>query len=101
MKNVLMLTFSWPPRPGTGTWRPLKFAKYLPRYGWTPTVLTACGWGRQDRRFLPAEGWDGCRAFDVMPWGDDMLARWISWPLAPLATVLGKNRKWLEETIAW
>lgn len=101
MKNVLMLTFSWPPRPGTGTWRPLKFAKYLPSFGWTPTVLTARGWGRQDRRFLPAEGWDGCRALDVMPWGDDLLARWISWPLAPLAAALGKNRTWLEETLAW
>jgi glycosyltransferase involved in cell wall biosynthesis len=39
-KKVLMITYSWPPRGGVGMYRTLKFAKYLPLYGWEPTILT-------------------------------------------------------------
>ena len=40
-KNVLMITYSFPPLSGSGVFRSLKFAKYLPLYGWTPIVFAA------------------------------------------------------------
>lgn len=41
MKRVLFLAYLFPPIANSGTQRPLKFAKYLSRYGWEPIVLTA------------------------------------------------------------
>jgi glycosyltransferase involved in cell wall biosynthesis len=40
MKKVLIITYYWPPSGGAGVQRWLKFAKYLPEYGWQPIVLT-------------------------------------------------------------
>lgn len=41
MKRVLFLAYLFPPILSSGTYRPLKFAKYLSDYGWATTVLTA------------------------------------------------------------
>ena len=38
--KVLMLSYYYPPLGGIGMLRSLKFAKYLPEFGWTPVVLT-------------------------------------------------------------
>ena len=35
-----MITYHFPPDAAVGALRPLKFAKYLPHYGWEPYVLT-------------------------------------------------------------
>ncbi|MCX5677987.1 MAG: glycosyltransferase [Candidatus Omnitrophica bacterium] len=40
-KKVLIISYVWPPMEGVGLVRALKFAKYLPAYGWQPLVLTA------------------------------------------------------------
>lgn len=40
MKKVLIITYYWPPSGGAGVQRWLKFAKYLPEFGWEPIVLT-------------------------------------------------------------
>ena len=40
MKKVLIITYYWPPAGGPGVQRVLKFAKYLPEYGWMPIILT-------------------------------------------------------------
>ena len=40
MKNVLIISYYWPPSGGGGVQRVLKFCKYLPDYGWNPIVLT-------------------------------------------------------------
>ena len=40
MKKVLMITYYWPPAGGPGVQRVLKFAKYLPQFGWKPIILT-------------------------------------------------------------
>lgn len=37
-KKVLIITYYWPPAGGPGVQRWLKFAKYLPQFGWQPTV---------------------------------------------------------------
>ena len=40
MKNVLIITYYWPPAGGPGVQRVLKFAKLLPKFGWRPFILT-------------------------------------------------------------
>ena len=40
MKKVLIITYYWPPAGGAGVQRALKFAKYLPEFGWEPIILT-------------------------------------------------------------
>lgn len=47
--NVLMVAYYFPPLSGSGVFRSLKFAKYLPEYGWNPTVISAKE---------PPKGWD-------------------------------------------
>lgn len=39
-KKVLIITYYWPPSGGAGVQRWLKFAKYLPEFGWEPVVYT-------------------------------------------------------------
>lgn len=38
--RVLMIAHHFPPAGGSGSNRALAFARYLPQYGWRPTVLT-------------------------------------------------------------
>ncbi|MEA1972135.1 MAG: glycosyltransferase [Candidatus Cloacimonadota bacterium] len=38
--KVLIITYYWPPAGGPGVQRVLKFAKYLPKFGWEPIILT-------------------------------------------------------------
>ncbi len=40
MKNVLIITYYWPPAGGPGVQRIVKLVKYLPEYGWRPTIFT-------------------------------------------------------------
>ena len=40
MKTVLMIAYWFPPAGGTEVHRTVKFAKYLPHFGWNPIVLT-------------------------------------------------------------
>lgn len=46
MKNVLLIFYYFPPAGGSGVQRGLKFAKYLPEFGFRPVILCA------DYRFL-------------------------------------------------
>ncbi|MDO9554312.1 glycosyltransferase family 4 protein [Rhodonellum sp.] len=39
-KRVLIITYYWPPSAGSGVQRWLKFAKYLPDFGWDPVIFT-------------------------------------------------------------
>jgi glycosyltransferase involved in cell wall biosynthesis len=43
MTKVLIITYHWPPAGGPGVQRVLKFARYLPQFGWDPLVLTVAG----------------------------------------------------------
>ncbi len=40
MKKVLIVSYYFPPSGGPGVQRVLKFAKYLPQFGWEPVILT-------------------------------------------------------------
>ncbi|WP_223559890.1 glycosyltransferase family 4 protein [Chryseobacterium lathyri] len=39
-KKILIITYYWPPAGGPGVQRWLKFAKYLPEFGWNPVIYT-------------------------------------------------------------
>ncbi|MCM2374826.1 glycosyltransferase [Aporhodopirellula aestuarii] len=40
MRRVLFISYAYPPTGGGGVQRSVKFTKYLPQFGWQPTVLT-------------------------------------------------------------
>jgi glycosyltransferase involved in cell wall biosynthesis len=40
MRKVLIITYYWPPAGGPGSQRMVKLAKYLPKFGWQPVILT-------------------------------------------------------------
>ncbi|KAF0096309.1 MAG: hypothetical protein E1N59_276 [Puniceicoccaceae bacterium 5H] len=40
MQNLLLISYYFPPRGGSGVQRPSKFARYLPGHGYHPIVLT-------------------------------------------------------------
>jgi len=40
MRRILMIAYDFPPMGGSGVQRTLKFAKYLPEFGWQPVILT-------------------------------------------------------------
>lgn len=40
LRSVLLVAYYFPPFRASGVYRPLKFAKYLPEFGWKPTILT-------------------------------------------------------------
>jgi len=40
MKQVLIITYYWPPAGGGGVMRWLKMSKYLPDWGWQPVICT-------------------------------------------------------------
>lgn len=44
-KRVLMICYYYPPAYNSGVERSVKFAEYLPRYGWSPVVLTTDAFG--------------------------------------------------------
>ncbi len=41
MRNVLIITYYWPPSGGSGVQRWLKMSKYFPENGWRPIIYTA------------------------------------------------------------
>ncbi|OVE84084.1 hypothetical protein B2G88_06525 [Natronolimnobius baerhuensis] len=46
---MLVVSYTFPPHGGVSVFRTVKFLKYLPEYGWTPSVLTAS----RDAQFEP------------------------------------------------
>lgn len=81
MRKLLYIVYYFPPDGGGGTQRGLKFCKYLPEFGWMPTVLTRqCKGGRkwsepEDRSLLeelPPE----VRVIRVGTENTDKRARW-------------------------
>ena len=40
MKNILVVSYHFPPSLAAGAVRPSKFVRYFPEFGWEPTVLT-------------------------------------------------------------
>jgi hypothetical protein len=40
MEKVLIITYHFPPDAAVGAIRPVKFAKFLPEFGWEPIIYT-------------------------------------------------------------
>ena len=103
MKRILMVAFHFPPFAiSSGTQRTLRFAKYLPEFGWEPIILTAHprAYERTSPELLAeipkgtvvvrAPAFDTARHFSIAGRYPGFLARpdrWISW--LPGATVMG------------
>lgn len=51
MKQILIITYNFPPRSGVGSVRLEGLAKYLPEFGWKPIILTATLPGEPDPRY--------------------------------------------------
>ena len=55
-KQVLMIAYQFPPLSGSGVFRSIKFAKYLPAFGWQPTVISTDrprpGWNYSDESMV-------------------------------------------------
>ncbi len=94
IKKVLMISYLFPPLD-CGVGRQIKFAKYLPLFGWMPTVLTV------NRSFLRPK-YDPSRVKEVPPSVEIFrtcsleirpLQRWLP---AVLNRLLGVNRKWFQ-----
>ena len=43
MRRLLVVSYLFPPLAGAGVYRWAKMAKFLPEFGWEPTVVTAAG----------------------------------------------------------
>lgn len=41
MQNIILLTYTYAPKFNAGVQRPLKFAQYMPSYGYNPIIITA------------------------------------------------------------
>jgi hypothetical protein len=55
VKKVLIISYFFPPRPGVASLRLGGLAKYLPEFGWKPTILTAKLHSPSDPRYRVIE----------------------------------------------
>jgi glycosyltransferase involved in cell wall biosynthesis len=89
-RNVLIIAYYFPPLAGAGVQRPLKFARYLPKFGWNPYVVTVsedCTYPYEDLSLLKeVEGGAFIeRATDPWDWLAAVIARFpgvariVSW----------------------
>ncbi len=89
LKRLLLVSYYFPPSGGSGVQRAVKLARYLPQYGWMPTVLTV----HPDHAAYP--DLDPSLAGDIPP--GLRVERTYAWdPYALYAGLLGRKK---EETI--
>ena len=97
-KRVLMIAYEFPPLAAGGINRSLKFARYLPQFGWQPLVLTAKdpdGLGR-DATLLD-ELPDSVRVCRTRSWEYHAPRDW----LVGLAAALGAGRERWHRGLTW
>ena len=115
VKRVLMIAFHFPPlRGSSGIQRTLKFAQYLPQFGWLPVVLSAhprayANSGDDQLRDIPAEV-EVHRAFALdtsrhlsfkgrYPGFMALPDRWVSWALGAVPAGLRLVRRHRPDVI--
>ncbi len=81
MNKVLIITYYWPPSGGAGVQRWLKFAKYLPEYGWEPVILTV------DKKYAAYPLTDNSLVEDI-----PQSLRVFQTPAIDYFSIYGKNR---------
>lgn len=116
MKRVLMIAYHFPPIQGSsGVQRTLRFARYLPEFGWEPIILTAHprAYDRTSADQLDdipngvevvrAQAWDTSRHFAIAGRYPGFLARpdrWLSWWLGAVPAGLALIRR-LSPAAIW
>lgn len=115
MKRVLMIAYHFPPlRGSSGIQRTLRFARYLPEFGWQPIVLTthprAYEQTSDDQMADVAPGVHVCRAFALdaarhlafhqrYPGFLARPDRWRSWWLGAVPAGLGLVRRFAPHAL--
>ncbi|MEM6648553.1 MAG: glycosyltransferase [Bacteroidota bacterium] len=85
MPRVLYISYYFPPSGGPGVQRTLKLARYLPAFGWTPSILTV----RPEHAAYP--DLDPSLAAEVPP--DLLVERTLAWdPYTLYAKLQGKPK---------
>ena len=87
MRRLLFITYTWPPHAGSGVFRPAKFAKYLPSFGWQPMVVCADRWASEYTDDSLMGEVSRLKSIDIMDLGIKRLVRWNR-HLSVLANVL-------------
>lgn len=97
-RRVLMIAYEFPPLAAGGVPRPLKFARYLPRFGWQPHVLTARNpvWLARDESLLDELGTE-VRVYRTRSWEHHVLRDL----LVKLGATLGLEPARLREGLEW
>lgn len=109
MKRLLIVAFHFPPLAGSsGIQRTLRFARYLPEFGWEPVILTAHPRAyeqvAEDQladiprgiEVVRAPAWDAARHFSLGGRYPGWLARpdrWLSWWAGAVPAGMGMIRR--------
>lgn len=115
MKRLLMIAFHFPPIHGSsGVQRTLRFARYLPEFGWEPIVLTAHERAYEKTapdqladippgvKVVRAQAWDTARHLSIAGRYPGMLARpdrWLTWWLGAVPAGLELIRRHKPDAI--
>ena len=97
MKKLLILTYYFPPLGLGGTQRVTKFVKYLPQFGWRPTVVTVqpiAYWALDESLLQDVENAEIIRTESIDP--QRLLARWGRTTIRP---AVGESRSGLVAVI--
>lgn len=105
-KKVLIVTYYWPPAGGPGVQRVLKFAKYLPEFGWDPIILTvANGEYPAIDESLAKDIPEGCKAYKTKALDPNMFYRKFTGMKSdekiPVANLAQKNVSWKKKLSNW
>lgn len=104
-RKVLIITKHFPPARGTAVNRIFAVTKYLPGFGYEPTVLTHPGTGYAATDVSQLQALPDCAKVVRIrpPHVDDWpgyVNRHLRW-LGPVETALRKPRGWVAEGVAW
>jgi len=80
-RKVLMLAYSFPPSNNVGVFRSLRFAKYLPKFGWRPIIVSvdpAAGHLPFDQSLLEQVPRAAVLVHTRMWWPDEVLAPYVN-----------------------
>jgi len=105
-KKVLIITYYWPPAGGPGVQRVLKFAKYLPEFGWDPIILTvANGEYPAIDESLAKDIPEGCKVFKTKTLEPSTFYRKFTGmkqdEKIPVANLAQKNISWKKKLSNW
>jgi glycosyltransferase involved in cell wall biosynthesis len=93
-KTILVIACHFPPNASSGTFRTLKFVKYLPSHGWSPVVLT------MDPRHEPVEPMDSALCCQI-PAGVPVIRTYAWVPSGPRAFAAMKAIAFPDPRCGW